>query len=271
MLVRDLGDHFQVVLQPDHADLSGQIAARWGRVSSLSADVQSALECAAARHDEGWAVWERHPRLDDEGRPQIFFGVPLDSLLSSYQACVDVLAAENRGAALLVSMHVSGLQRNRYGLMDETEVTPLAELRPAIREFVEHEEQRQAQLIGELGFDERERWLAYRQLQVYDVFSLYLGLADLAKGEDTTIAAPPARLRSSDDHEAVRSLRISPSPEPWTVWCEPFPFTEEPTRLVMRRRLLVKKTWPSEDSFRADLRSAPVEDVTIYARGSATP
>jgi hypothetical protein len=269
MLVRDFGDHFQLVLQPDHAEVSGQIAAAWRRDLPVSTEVREALDCAATRHDEGWAVWERHPRLDEHGRPQIFYAVPLDSLLSSYRACVDVLAAENPAAGLLVSMHVSGLQRKRYGVMDASDVPPVSELRPAIREFVQAEEDRQATLVNDLGLDESERWCAYRQLQVYDVISLYLGLSDLAAGESTTIPPPPESLHASDPQgPKASSLEIEPLSEPWTVRCDPFPFGEEPTRLTMRRRLLPKRDWGSEESFRADFRAAPVEEVTICVRSS---
>src|SRR5947199_3929513 len=64
VLVRDLGDHFQLVLQPDHGELSGQIAAAWTSDLRLAPQVRAGLDCAAARHDDGWSVWERHPRLD---------------------------------------------------------------------------------------------------------------------------------------------------------------------------------------------------------------
>jgi Protein of unknown function (DUF3891) len=270
MLVRDFGDHFQLVLQPDHAEVSGQIAAAWTRDLPLSPDIRAALDCAATRHDEGWAVWERHPRLDEHGRPQIFYAVPLDSLLSSYRACVDVLAAENPAAGLLVSMHVSGLQRNRYGVMDASDTSPLSELRPAVREFVRAEEDRQTALVDELGFDEQERWRAYRQLQVYDVVSLYLGLSDLAAGERTAIPPPPEHLRSGEPQDPEESsLEIEPLPDPWTVQCEPFPFGAEPTRLTMRRRVLTKRDWPTEESFRADFRATPVDEVTICVRSSS--
>jgi len=246
VLVRDLGDRYQLVLQPDHGEVSGQLAAAWSADLGLSPALSEALTCAAARHDDGWAVWERHPRLDDDGRPQVFFAVPRQSLLSSYQACVDVLYPEDPAPALLVSMHVSGLQRNRYGLMDSPEVTPLENLDPPIREFVIAEERRQAQLASELGVDEQERWIAYRQLQVYDVMSLYLGMADVEHGEKATIS----------------SLEITPT-APWKFRCTPFPFAKDPLQLSMRRRLLTKREWPDEVGFRAEFAAAPVEERAI--------
>jgi hypothetical protein len=145
---------------------------------------------------------------------------------------------------------VSGLQRNRYGVMDNGAVKPLESLTPSVRQFVIHEERRQTALAAELGFDEERRWRAYWLLQVYDTISLYLGLADLANDE-TTLTAPAQR------------LTITSTADPWTVRCAPFPFETAPARFLMRRRVLGNREWSDEPSFRADFREAPVELVTI--------
>src|SRR4030088_3586290 len=60
MIVRDAGDKWQVVLQTDHADLSGEIARRWKERTTRS----DSLAIAAERHDDGWAVWEQSPMCD---------------------------------------------------------------------------------------------------------------------------------------------------------------------------------------------------------------
>jgi len=257
VLVRDLGDRFQLVLQPDHGELSGQIAAAWIDDDTLSAELRAALVLAAMRHDDGWAVWERHPRLDAHGRPQTFYDVERHSLLSSYRAAVEVLQGEGPAAALLVSMHVAGLQRNRYGEMTEhTAITPLEDLEPEIQEFVRGEEQRQEKLVAELNIDERERWRAYRLLQVYDLLSLYLGLAAVDRGETTTVALAPG-----DD--GAERLELVPADAPWTICCEPFPFASAPTQLQMPRRLVAKGDCAEEASFRLAFHAAPVETVVI--------
>jgi hypothetical protein len=253
VLVRDLGDSYQLILQPDHGQVSGQLAAGWTLDTGLSKPVREALIVAAARHDDGWAVWEQHPRLDDEGRPQIFFSVPLPSLLSSYRACADVLCAESPAAALLVSMHVSGLQRNRYGVMSAGGARkPIEQIKPPVRQFVLAEEERQARLVDELGFTEAEQWEAYRLLQIFDTFSLHLGLADLEQGDGEQIGPP--------DGPAVH---LSPTGTPWTVRCQPFPFATTQTTVRMRRRVVAKQRWGDDDAFRADFAAAPIEEIEI--------
>ena len=64
MIVRDAGDAWQVVLQTDHADLSGAFARAWAERGAG----HDSLVIAAERHDDGWAVWERAPRVDESGQ-----------------------------------------------------------------------------------------------------------------------------------------------------------------------------------------------------------
>ena len=71
MIVRDLGDAWQVVLQTDHADLSGAFARAWADAASR----HDSLVVAAERHDDGWAVWEQSPRVDGDGKPVNFLEV----------------------------------------------------------------------------------------------------------------------------------------------------------------------------------------------------
>ncbi len=57
MIVCEVGDSWQIVMQTDHADLSGDFARRW----TERTDRSDSLQVAAERHDDGWAVWEQAP------------------------------------------------------------------------------------------------------------------------------------------------------------------------------------------------------------------
>lgn len=257
MLVRDAGDTWQLVLQSDHGDLSGQLAAAWADHGPLDDAARDALSLAAARHDDGWGVWDRRPRLDPQsGRPLGFLDVAPATLLSAYRACVDVVCDESRLAGLFVSMHVTGLRRNRYGLMGEGEAaTPIEDLDPAIAAFVRSEEARQARLAAELEVAETARWHAYRLLQVYDVVSLHCGLADLMEGESRQVV----RLPAGESPAALALERAGP----YRVRCQPFPFASRPARFEMLRRLVPKRRWADDGGFRADFAAAPVERLQI--------
>jgi hypothetical protein len=258
MLVRDVGDAWQLVLQPHHADLCGQLARAWGGDGFARPHPLDAVVRAATRHDDGWAVWERRPRLDPDGNPQSFFTVPVPVHLAFYRAAVDVVLDEDRYAGLLVSMHMSGLYRARYGVMPTPGMTLEGEARAQAEAFATQEEERQAALARELGVPDDERWTNYALLQVLDVVSLYFGLADVEAGTDGAVEGAPTA-----DSGRTR-IAISPL-GPWRVRFDPFPFLDSPTELTLARRLLPKRTWAGDEAFRRDFDAAPVETVRIFA------
>ena len=112
MIVRDRGDSWQVVMQTDHADLSGAFARAWAE----QRPGHESLVTAAERHDDGWAVWEQAPRVDGTGTPVNFLEVDVRSHLAFYRAGIAAITDEDARAGLLVSMHGAGIYRQRYGL-----------------------------------------------------------------------------------------------------------------------------------------------------------
>lgn len=262
MLVRDAGDAWQIVLQPDHADLSGQLAAAWGGPGFARPEPFDSVVRAAVRHDDGWAAWERRPRLGPDGAPQSFITVPAPVHLAFYRAGVEVVCDEDPYAGLLVSMHMSGLYRERYGVMPSPVRTIDEEVRGLVDAFVEQEEQRQADLRRTLEVDEAQRWTNYALLQVFDVVSLYFGLANVEVGTPGACEGVP----TADGGDPVR-IAIEPL-GPWRVRFDPYPFVDDTTPLTLTRRLVPKpkRAWPDDDAFRADFAAAPVETIRIYAQ-----
>jgi hypothetical protein len=262
MLVRDAGDAWQIVLQTDHADLSGQLAAAWGGPGFARPEPYAPLLRAAARHDDGWATWEQAPRLGADDAPQSFTTVPAPVHLAFYRAGVEVIAEEDPAAGLLVSMHMSGLYRQRYDVMP----SPVRELDEDVRglvdAFVQQEEDRQVALRRMLEADEAWRWTSYALLQVFDVVSLYFGLANV----ETGVAGACEGVPTADGGDPVR-IAIEPL-GPWRVRFDPYPFVEDRTALTMRRRLVrkPKQPWRDHDAFRADLAATPFETVRIFVQ-----
>ncbi len=257
MLVRDAGDRWQIVTQPDHAELSGQLAAAWGGDGFARPEPFDSVVRAATRHDDGWAVWERRPRLDAEGAPQAFFRVPAPVHLAFYRACVETVCDEDPYAGLLVSMHMSGLYRARYGVMPTPPLQLADEARPLVEAFVAQEQQRQERLVSMLEADDAQRWTNYALLQVFDVVSLYFGLANLDVGDAGACEGVP-----TEGGEPVR-MAIEPL-GPWRVRFDPYPFAERATALTLVRRLVRKRDWPDDDAFRTDLDATAPETVRIY-------
>ena len=221
MIVRDAGDAWQVVLQTDHAELSGAFARAWADQGPGHAS----LAIAAERHDDGWAVWERSPRVDGDGKPVNFLDVDVRSHLAFYRAGIAAITEHDPDAGLLVSMHGAGIYRQRYGLDPSMVLSRAPEVQELVDAFVAEQEASHAARLAATGRTEEERWVDYHRLKLYDRLSLYFCMRDVEAGE-------PAELQG---------FRLEPL-DPWHIRLSPYPFTESPGRYSLVLRLIPKGT-----------------------------
>jgi Protein of unknown function (DUF3891) len=259
MIVRDRGGSWQVVLQPDHADLAAQFARAWGNEHGFAAPTPLApVVVASARHDDGWAVWERAPALDREGvGPRNFLDVEVASHLAFYRAMIAAVLDQDPYAGLLVSMHGAGIYRGRYGTQPSLKLTFADEARDQVEAFVTEQEELHAHLVDRLGVPEDERWTNYKLLQVYDRLSLYFCLRDVEAGEPDTLEPVPC-----DYHGEESALALEPA-GPWHVTLSPYPFAESPATFRLVRRRLPKREGLDGESFRREFAAAVPEEVDI--------
>jgi hypothetical protein len=240
VIVRDAGDAWQVVMQPDHADLSGAIAAAWAD----RGDRHASVVLAARRHDDGWAVWERSPLVDSSGKPVTFLDVRVPAHLAFYRAGIAAITDEDPYAGLLVSMHGAGIYRQRYGEDPGLKLTHADEVVQLVDAFVAEQEAGFEDRARALGVDDETRWADYRRLQAYDRLSLLFCLRDLATSAPFEIGA----------------LRIEPR-DAWSIRLDPFPL-EQPATLTLLRRLVPKRDW-TQETFREVFPTLPVERIDL--------
>src|SRR5918912_227416 len=164
MIVCDTGDRWQIVMQTDHADLSGEFARRWKQRTDRSAS----LRVAAERHDDGWAVWEQAPMCDLEtGKPVNFLDVDVLSHLAFYRAGIAAITEQDPYAGLLVSMHGAGIYRQRYGRDLALGLSRAADEQELADAFVAEQERGFAARDAELGVTAEQRTADYELLQIY--------------------------------------------------------------------------------------------------------
>jgi hypothetical protein len=237
VIVRDRGDDWQVVLQIDHADLSGDLARAWSDQGSR----HGSLANAAARHDDGWAVWERAPIVGADGKPVNFLDVDVRSHLAFYRAGIAAITEQDPYAGLLVSMHGAGIYRQRYGRDPALGLSRAAAEQELVDAFVAEQEDGYEARVATTGTSEEERWRDYELLQLYDRLSLYFCMRDVdADGGE------PIELQGY-------TLELL---EPWRVRMEPFPFGDSPARFSLVRRLMPKNG-------RAEVLATPAERVEL--------
>ena len=207
MIVRDLGDAWQVVMQTDHADLSSAFARAWAE------PLKPSLVVAAERHDDGWAVWEQSPRVDGDGKPVNFLEVDIRSHLAFYRAGIAAITEEDADAGLLVSMHGAGIYRQRYGLDPGLGLARAAEAQDEVDAFVAEQE-------AKFGGDPGDRRADYDLLQLFDRLSLYFCM------------------RVGEEAE-LQGYRIEPV-APWHVRLSPYPFGDGAGGFSVLRRVIPK-------------------------------
>ena len=264
MIVRDTGDAWQIVLQPDHAVLSEQLCRSWGNEEIVAPAPLQSLAVASRRHDDGWAVWERSPALDPEsGQPLTFLEVQVPLHLAFYRAAISAVSEEDAYAGLLVSMHGAGIYRGRYGSQSELKLKHAADVKELVDVFVDEQEADFDARISELELAEDERWINYRFLQVYDRLSLYFCMKDLDGGEADTLKPIPTDYAGEETELAIEPLGA------WHVSMDPFPFAGTEAEFTLDRYVLPKDDWESDAAFREAFFSSPVERTAITVTAAA--
>lgn len=248
MIVCDLGDSWQIVMQTDHADLSGDFARRWTERTPRSAS----LEVAAERHDDGWAVWEQSPMCDvGTGKPLNFLDVGVPAHLAFYRAGIAAIGEQDPYAGLLVSMHGAGIYRGRYGLQPELKLTFADDVRELVDAFVAEQEGTFEARETELGITESERMHDYELLQMFDRLSLLFCMND-------TLSPPPTDLMGH---------RVEPDGD-GAVTMAPFPFDGAEQEFSLVRRVVPRGDWSDGNAFRRDLFATTPEATSITIRAA---
>jgi hypothetical protein len=242
MIVRDRGDDWQVVLQPEHAELSEEVARAWADRGPR----HDSLVLAARRHDDGWATWERSPMVDADGAPVGFLDVHVPAHLAFYRAGIAAITDEDPYAGLLVSMHGAGIYRQRYGTDPALKLTRAPEVQALVDAFVDEQERAYPSRMEESGVDDELRRGDYERLQWSDRFSLAFCLRDWDE------PGGPFEL-GEFTFEPVG---------PWRARVSPWPFVERTLACSLVRRLVPKRPWHQAE-FRGAFGALPAERVAI--------
>ncbi|GAA0254944.1 DUF3891 family protein [Haladaptatus pallidirubidus] len=280
MLIADGDDYYRFITQPDHAKLAGQFAEHWGNDTFERPTPFAAMVLVAANHDDGWWEYDRTPHLED-GDIVDFVSVPAAEWIKFYDNGISTVAEMNRYAGLVASMHGSGLRRRRYGLSASWPDT-----QPAFEEFVDHEEQRQTRLAGQLhrsNGPEEERvsdedmsvltalhergeppantdsrlWCNYELLQVWDALSLIFGTSE--SPDKTAIESVPV---APNEEESVTVQPVSNG----EFELNPYPFDESPLTVFVPARIVPKVDYETEDDLRRAYYGGEYETVEFTLR-----
>ena len=264
MLHRDDPDGLVVIGQPAHAWVSGQLARAWGNERFGSFEPWEEVCLAAEQHDIGMAELDMSPHLNPAtGLPYSFPQIPRLEHVALWRAAAAIVLPQSRYAALLVSLHGTGL----YERHDPASAS--AEENDAIRDYLERERSFQEELLATLRADTR-----YERFAAPEVVARNRRL--VARWDGISLALCHG-LRREHAHEGVptadgeTTLTATPVGEDGREYVfDPWPFRDERVTLVYEGRRLDGR-FDDEEAMRDALRRAPWVTLATRLRKTAPP
>lgn len=258
MIVQEQGDELILIRQTDHAVLSGFFAREWGNDLFQRPVPFESLRLAASEHDNGWREWELQPQLDPKTRlPYSFMSLPTDAHIQLYQRGIERLVKSDRYAALLVSMHASGLyDRARATIPGFSAKYVKSTESDLVSNFLQSLKLQQLRLKVDLRGDLASKEFVQdnllennaRRLEALDRLSLYFCLNSAP--HDATIENVPV-----DDHGSEVDWELRPS-GPQSVSLGPYPFRREPLEVSILIRRVPKRVYTDSADFQKTLARA---------------
>jgi hypothetical protein len=271
MIVRELDDERTLLIrQEDHADLSGLFAAHWGNDQFSRLDPYESMVCASTFHDSHFRDVEAVLPIDmSEGRPYSHRTTPFwQRHFDSLQENIAWLDQRDRYAALLVSMHHSGLPQNRYGVINSWQSGGVAsarkrEPRPGVAAMVQKMEAEQQTWIRDL--EERDPlaakkvWFNFRLLEVFDLLSLYFCCDGFTENgfRGTQLGPVPTGFGTERD-VTMRLVPVDKS----RLRLDPYPFDCSPFEISVVGRIVRKRPGATEAEIRDEYWRSPRQSLS---------
>ena len=243
---------WRLVTHPEHAALAGRIAEVWGNNTFAGPNPRADVLKAIFHHDDGWLARDSVPVLTRAGKPAAFSRelvgkysafeeIDISDYLAVRGRALEIIAAENPFAAVLVSMHTCNLLTERA---DRSTIAP-ADL-PLLDQFVENQHKRQEELKSQLtGKYPPEvltaaAWLqSFRLLQACDNMSL---CACVCYDQPGTLLHPLALVNGGTSPVETHPI----ASDTWEL--RPFPM-KEPAQVPFYFREIRQKSFASFSEF----------------------
>jgi Protein of unknown function (DUF3891) len=249
MVLRPEGDGAVVAIgQASHAWLSGQLARAWGNERFPAPAPREEVCLGAEQHDVGMAEWDLAPELNAAtGLPTQFFEVERRTHLRLWADAPRRMLTQSRYAALLVSLHGTGLYERFPPRTDDPEIAR------AIAEYHEGQRELQEALAAEVGAG----WVGLRRnqalLAAWDDLSLALCQASVPREVPDVPAAGDERV----------SVTLAAAGDTYTL--DPWPLTADAVEVQVEGRRL-DGPFAAEAALHAALAQAPVVTLQFALR-----
>ena len=170
-----------VILQTDHARVSGILAAAFGNETFEAPCPRDLLTYVATHHDDGWGAVDAALHFDENtGLPYHLSDTPFDLSLETQVGSPDFNEQHRALCGILSSMHTCGFYNGRYGLMEPASRDFPDNQRRKLNALLTGETKRQGRLKADLERQNQAAWAeegfllrSYYLLQFFDLLALY--------------------------------------------------------------------------------------------------
>lgn len=170
---KQCAESWWLVSQPDHAGLSGDIAANF--ISPRFPRITAEIARCVGLHDAGWAMFEPErnpaapPMIGDDWKPRAFMEFAPADFVPAWTGSIERAEHEGPAGGVMVSLHFAALARSRQKQQMDSGAD--AQL---VCDFLERESARQQRLKQAGGISDGEAAELLNVVQFCDVLSLYL-------------------------------------------------------------------------------------------------
>ncbi len=259
MIVRPEKGRLRLTMQTDHGLLAGTFADTWGGPLFSPPEPPAAVKIAADYHDHGWEAWEALPQVNPEtGHPYDFMTIPPDQHVEIYERGIAQALERHPYAGLLVSLHGTGLYKQRYGYLPELvyrDVDP--QYRDHVDQYLHRQEALQKRLMADLQPHEETMWTHYRWLQAWDLLSLFLCLSDPTERTSLSLGVMPLYPGGPEERVTVRGVGMN------TYVVSPWPFAASELSLLIPVRYVPDRRYSGDADFCSTFDAAPTEALSV--------
>ena len=245
----DYPNEWMLVKQSEHDDHCGYIATHLLKSPLLwkSADPYL-LTLAVALHDTGSANSEDFPFIHAEGRPVSYWTVDADEHIELHKHGVRVAQTVHPYVALLISMHVVGIHRDRLHIDTTPNRWHIPEAQtPKVNAFVAEQEALQAQLRREA---ERLMGQSLPMDRLMNDFKLF-ELIDILSTQFSACGLGSRSMNYVPDPAGKPFTMTLERAGEWDFKVTPFPFAGNRFECPTVGRRVPKRTFVGHDDFRA--------------------
>ncbi|MPZ68463.1 MAG: DUF3891 family protein [Actinobacteria bacterium] len=265
MIISKTDGRLILVQQVDHAVLAADLASRWGNKEFTTPEPFESVRLAAEKHDAGWVSPDRVPLFDAEaGKPLSFLEIDLRKHAAFYGAGVSEVESIDIYAAILCSMHWTGLYRGRWGTAFGMLQKNLDDEKKAfLSNVVREQEKRWIELKDRLWEPSDSRrlfenniWINYELLQAWDVLSLFICM-QLDDGFDRSRVISPVPTGRGQDTVELKVVLLAATN---VFEFDPFPFSGE-IEVSVEAREIEDRIYAGLADIQEALRDAPVRTI----------